>query len=115
MTQDVSLSHNFAMAAFGTKTIPSRKRWLFSLLTACLLAFQTSNIIHDLDIAAHADESDCEICDLFVSANDDVDAISVVTTTVDFTNATFASVSREVFVGNKLAYSYHIRAPPYLT
>ena len=104
---------NLPMFSAAFKHIATRKHWLFSLLAASLLVFQTSNIVHDLDLAAHDAEADCEICDLFVAAGDDGDAIVATNTDVYFTNAIISPDPLAVTTTTDRANARRIRAPPY--
>lgn len=69
--------------------------------------------MHDLDLAAHDTESDCEICDLFVAAGDDGDAIAASTTQVYFAAAIIERDIQIVPTTIDRVNAQRIRAPPY--
>ena len=102
------------MISSGLKQINNRKQWFFGLLAACLLVFQTSNLVHDLDLAAHDTESDCEICDLFVAAGDNGDAVPASNTAVYFAAAIVERDSLIAPTSIDCVNARRIRAPPYL-
>ena len=103
------------MALTSNRTITSRKQWLFGLLAACLLVFQTSNILHSLNVATHDLDSDCGICDLFTASNDDIDATPATSTRIAFSRAIVESASFESAIGSSRFNARRIRAPPYLS
>ena len=102
-----------AMALTDAHTISSRKHWFYGLLAACLLVFQMSNFIHDLDIAAHDENSKCEICDLFVASGDDADTIPATNAAIVFESASIEFTSFEIAIGSGRVNARRIRAPPY--
>ena len=101
------------MALFDVPTIPSGKHLFYGLLAVCLLVFQTGNFIHDLDIAAHDEHSECEICDLFVATGDDADTIPATNAAIVFESASIEFTSLETAIGNGRVNARRIRAPPY--
>ncbi len=101
------------MVLFDVPTIPSRKHLFYGLLAVCLLVFQTGNFIHDLDIAAHDEQSECEICDLFVATGDDADTIPATNAAIVFESASIEFTSLETAIGNGRVNARRIRAPPY--
>ncbi|MDA0824559.1 MAG: hypothetical protein O3C28_19380, partial [Proteobacteria bacterium] len=115
LTPAIPVIKDINMVLTSIKAIASRKQWLFGLVAACLLVFQTSKLVHGLDLAAHAVDPDCEICDLFVSSNDDVDAIPAGSVEVIFSPAIALSASFEIAVGGSRCNPSQIRAPPYFS
>jgi hypothetical protein len=113
LTLAVTSVHSGAMALTDAHTISSRKHWFYGLLAACLLVFQTGNFIHDLDIAAHDENSKCEICDLFVASGDDADTIPATNAAIVFESASIEFTSFEIAIGNGRVNARRIRAPPY--
>ena len=105
------LVDNPRMVLTGVKQIINRKQWLFGLLVACLLVFRTGDIVHDLDLAAHEADSDCEFCDLFFTA-DDGDAIVATSTTVYFAGPIIGPDASTVTTTVNRASAHRIRAPP---
>jgi hypothetical protein len=93
-------------------TVTSRKRWFFSVLAACLLVFQTSNVVHDLDVAAHDKDPECEICELFVGSSDDVDATPEIHVELDFATANVEFASFDIATSGRRVNVRQIRAPP---
>ena len=103
------------MTLTSVKAIARRKQWLFGLVAACLLVFQTGKFVHGLDLAAHAVDPNCEICDLFVSSSDDADAIPEANVEIIFSGAVALSTLFEIAVGGSRVNPSQIRAPPYLS
>lgn len=99
----------------GIHTSATRKHWLYGLLAVCLLVFQTGNVVHDLDIAAHDEDSKCEICDLFVASNDDTDAIVATNTQVVCDAARFEFAAFAIASDSSRVNAPPIRAPPYFS
>ncbi len=115
MTLSVAIVHYTEMDSTSFRTSVSRKHWLYGLLAACLLVFQTGNVIHDLDIAAHDEDSKCEICDLFVASSDDTDAIVATNTEIVCEAANIEFASFEIANDSSRVNAPPIRAPPYLS
>ena len=113
MTLAVTASQYIAMALTDAHTTSSRKHWFYGLLAVCLLVFQTGNFIHDLDIAAHDENSKCEICDLFVASGDDADTIPAINAAIVFESASIEFTSLETALGSGRVNARRIRAPPY--
>ncbi|HCU89249.1 MAG TPA: hypothetical protein DGR97_04880 [Gammaproteobacteria bacterium] len=107
------LSQSIRMLLADVHAIPSRKQWFYGLLAVCLLVFQTGNFIHDLDIAAHDENSECEICDLFVVSGDDADTILATNAAIVFESASIEFTSLETAIGSGRVNARRIRAPPY--
>ena len=115
LTLAVTVIHCISMALTDAQTIFSRKHCFYGLLAACLLVFQTGNVIHDLDIAAHDENSKCEICDLFVASADDADTIPATNAAIVFESASIEFTSFEIAIGSGRVNARRIRAPPYLS
>ena len=95
------------------RTVASRKRWFFSVLAGCLLVFQTSNVVHDLDSGAHDKDSECEICELFVGSSDDLDDTPAIYVGFDFATAKVEFASFDNATSGRRVNVHQIRAPPH--
>ncbi len=119
MTPAGTVVHHKAVMLSNIRTVAGRKRWLFSALAGCLLVFQTSNVVHDLDvahdldIAAHDKDSECEICELFVGSSDDVDATPATHVGLDFATAKVEFASFDNATSGRRVNVRQIRAPPH--
>jgi len=113
LTPAATVVHHAEMVLSDIPTVASRKRWFFSVLAACLLVFQTSNVVHDLDIAAHDKDSECEICELFVGSSDEVDATPATHVELDFATANVEFASFDIATSGRRVNVRQIRAPPH--
>ena len=113
MTPAGTVVHHKAVMLSNIRTVAGRKRWFFSALAGCLLVCQTSNVVHDLDIAAHDKDSECEICELFVGSSDDVDATPATHVGLDFATAKVEFASFDNATSGRRVNVHLIRAPPH--